>query len=270
MPDVTILEPTTKREGQFPILASQIIAILAQLAVVIGIVAVGFKHFDNIKMGIGAATIYLMLPYTAQMTGHVSHVIPAALLVWAIALYRRPVVSGIFLGLAVCNYYTLFLLPLWLSFYWQRGLMRFVIGFASSVLLLILLLIPWATSLSDFWLLVGKMFGVMLPRMEDLGGIWALGWYHFYRIPLLTAFVAFSGMLALWPAQKNLGTLLSCTAAVMVATQFWHGADGATCVGWYLPLMLLTFFRPNLEDRIALTVLSDTWFPRRQDARAAV
>jgi hypothetical protein len=40
-------------------------------------------------------------------------------------------------------------------------------------------------------------------------------------------------------------------------------------VAWYLPLFLLTVFRPNLEDRVALTVLGEGWFPRRRWAQAA-
>ena len=70
---------------------------------------------------------------------------------------------------------------------------------------------------------------------------------------------ALSFTLAIWPAQKNLGTLLSCSAAVMVATQFWHGYGGGLYMGWYLPLTLLTVFRPNLEDRVALAVLGEGW-----------
>jgi hypothetical protein len=51
----------------------------------------------------------------------------------------------------------------------------------------------------------------------------------------------------------------------MVATQFWHGhgGGGGLFMAWYLPLVLLTFFRPNLEDRVALSVLGEGWFPRR-------
>ena len=73
-----------------------------------------------------------------------------------------------------------------------------------------------------------------------------------------------------WPAQKNLGTLLSCTAAVMIAVQFWHahGDGGGMYVAWYLPLTLLTFFRPNLEDRVALAVLGEDWFTRRKARQA--
>jgi hypothetical protein len=37
-------------------------------------------------------------------------------------------------------------------------------------------------------------------------------------------------------------------------------------MAWYLPLLLLTVFRPNLEDRVALTVLTERWLPRRASA----
>ena len=75
-------------------------------------------------------------------------------------------------------------------------------------------------------------------------------------------FVVLSMSMALWPAQKNLGTLLSCSAAIMVAVQFWHGYGGGTYMAWYLPLALLTIFRPNLEDRMAVTVLGEGWLPK--------
>ena len=53
------------------------------------------------------------------------------------AAYRRPVVAGILLGLAAgVIYYPLFLLPLWIGFYWQRGLVRFLSGFVAVLLLL--------------------------------------------------------------------------------------------------------------------------------------
>jgi hypothetical protein len=74
-------------------------------------------------------------------------------------------------------------------------------------------------------------------------------------MPVLAAFIALCGSLALWPAQKNLGTLMSCSAAVMLGTQYWHAHGGGLYMAWYLPLMLLTIFRPNLEDRVALSVL---------------
>ena len=253
------------------IIAAKTMIVLAQLAVVLAMVLIGYFHFENIKMGIGAATIYLMLPYTAQMTGHVQHVLPAALLLWAIVLYRRPAASGILIGLAMSVfYYPFFLLPLWLSFYWQRGVMRFLTGLLGSVAIMVLTLLFVSEDFASFLTKIKPMFGFWLPKTADLSGIWALGWDGVYRLPVIVACGLIAASLAFWPAQKNLGTLLSCTAAVMIAVQFWHahGDGGGMYVAWYLPLTLLTFFRPNLEDRVALAVLGEDWFTRRKARQA--
>jgi hypothetical protein len=249
--------------ASLPSPAKKSLVILAHLTVAVGMVLIGYRHFDNIVMGVGAATLYLMLPYTALMTNEIKHVLPAASLVWAVLCYRRPLAAGMFLGLAGgMTYYPLFLLPLWLSFYWPRGLLRFLMGVLTMLLLLLFVLFSSADVVHN----VRLMFGLLPPAMNDLRGIWDEslgGWSSYYRIPVLAAFVALASSLALWPAQKNLGTLLSCSAAVMVATQFWHGYGGGEYMAWYLPLMLLTIFRPNLEDRVALTVLAEGWLPRR-------
>ncbi len=271
VPTMSLLnQPSDSKNAQdvYAIVA-KVMAILAHFAVVFGIVTVGYRHFDNLKMGIGAAALYLMLPYTALMTGRIDHILPAALLLWAIVCYRRPLLAGIFIGLAAgVVYYPVFLLPLWLSFYWQRGIWRFLGGVSATLCLMILSLLFVSTDFAEFQGNVQKMFGLWFPARQGLGGIWGLGWDPVYRLPVLAAFIAISGTLAIWPAQKNLGTLLSCSAAIMVATQFWHPHGGGIYVAWYLPLMLLTIFRPNLEDRVALTVLAESWFARR-DRKAA-
>ncbi|MFM7070451.1 MAG: hypothetical protein ACKO38_01480 [Planctomycetota bacterium] len=253
------LSETSKATGQpdANAVAAKLMATLSHFAVVFGIVIVGYRHFDNFRMGVGAATLYLMLPCTALMTGRVDHVLPAALLLWAVVSYRRPLSAGIFIGLATgVVYYPIFLLPLWLSFYWQRGIWRFLGGLAATLALMIVSLAFVSADFAQFQANVQKMFGLWLPVRVGLGGIWGLGWDPVYRLPVLAAFVAISGSLAIWPAQKNLGTLLSCSAAIIVATQFWHPHGGGLYITWYLPLLLLTVFRPNLEDRVALTVLS--------------
>lgn len=242
-------------------------AIGSHLAIALGMVLIGYRHFDNLKMGVGAAALFLMLPYTSQMTGRVEHALPAALLIWAVACYRQPTIAGILLGLAAgVVYYPLFLLPLWLSFYWPRGLMRFVSGLSYSLVTCVLALFFFSRNMSEFWNYIVAMFGVWIPRTSGLEGIWSegWGWDEMYRLPVITAFLVLSISMALWPAQKNLGTLLSCTGAVMVGTQFWHGYGGGLFMAWYLPLLLLTVFRPNLEDRVALSVLGEGWFPRRR------
>src|SRR5690606_14007711 len=64
------------------------VAILSHLAIIFGMVVIGYRHFDNIKTGIAAAVLYLLLPYTTISTelDLVYHVLLGALLVWAIAL----------------------------------------------------------------------------------------------------------------------------------------------------------------------------------------
>ncbi len=233
-------------------------------------VVIGYRHFDNIKTGVAAAVLYLLLPYTAEMTGRVDHALPAALLVWAIVMYRRPMIAGLCLGLASgVIYYPLFLLPLWISFYWQRGLLRFCTGTFVALFVSVGILALYAyyrqegAFLAAFIRDVRQMLGLAPPKFTNLEGFWSYvdGWY---RVPVIATFVALGGSFALWPPQKNLGTLLSGTAAMMLGTQFWHAHGGGLCMAWYLPLLLLAIFRPNLEDRVALTVLDQGWLPRRR------
>ena len=84
-----------------------------------------------------------------------------------------------------------------------------------------------------------------------------------YRIPVMVAFLAMCLGFAIWPTRKNLGTLISCTAAVMVGAQFWHLDRGGIYLAWYLAPLILTIFRPNLEDRVAVSTLGEAWLARR-------
>ncbi|WP_425614973.1 glycosyltransferase family 87 protein [Anatilimnocola sp. NA78] len=253
--------------------AARTMAIISHLSVVIALVIVGLWHFDNVKLGIGAAALYLMLPYTAQMTGHIDHVLPSALMLWAVVFYRRPALAGIFIGLSVgVVYYPLFLLPLWISFYWQRGVLRFLLGLIGAIAVTAISLAFVSEDMISFWSKIRQMFGLFLPNMDagQLRGVWerSFGWDPIYRLPCIALSICLSASFAIWPAQKNLGTLLSCSAAMMLAVQFWHGYGGGTYIAWFMPLMLLTVFRPNLEDRIALTVLGEGWLSKRRSRLA--
>jgi hypothetical protein len=237
------------------VVTAQVMAILSQLAIVIGMTLVALRHFDNIKPGIAAATLYLLLPYTANWTGSVYHALPGALLVWAVLFYRRPFFAGAMLGLAFGTiYYPLFLVPLWASFYWQRGVWRFLLGFIATTALLVVTLAFTTSDVPMFLASLRQMFGITFPITENLRGAWQF-WNEVYRYPIIAAFIGLSLSFVLWPAQKNLATLISCSAALMLATQFWHAHSGGLALAWYLPLLLLTIFRPNLEDRVAASVV---------------
>jgi hypothetical protein len=239
-------------------------AILAHLIVVVGMVWIGFRHFDNIQTGVAAATLYLLTFYTSQFTSQVDHVAPAMLLVWAIAAYRQPLLAGVLLGLAAgMIYYPLFLLPLWCGFYWRRGVVRFVLGVLAALALLAGVLAMNSPDWASFLVSLQQMVGWRNPLNVIPSGFWQ-SYDSAYRIPVLAAFCALSASLAIWPAQKNLGTLLSCSAAVMLATQFWHVHQGGLYMGWYLPLLILTIFRPNLEDRVAISAVRPAWGWRKK------
>lgn len=254
--------PSTRREPAavvplVDVVTVRVMAILSQLAIVLGLVFIGLRHYDNMKTGVAAATLYLLLPYTAMWTGHVTHALPGALLVWAVLMYRRPLFAGAAIGLAFGTiYYSVFLLPLWISFYWQRGLMKFLIGVVAMIVLMVIGLAVMSSDTTMFLAGLKQMFGIRMPFMEpdQLSGAWQF-WKPVYRIPILVAHVGLCLSMALWPAQKNLGILISYSAAVMLGTQFWHAHSGGLSLAWYLPLLLLTVFRPNLEDRTALAVV---------------
>jgi hypothetical protein len=249
---------------------ARVMAIVSQLAIVTGMVLIGWWHFESARMGIAAAVLYLLLPYTATMTGRVDHALPGALMVWAVATYRRPFIAGALIGLAIgAIYYPVFLLPLWCSFYWERGARRFALGVTAALAVLVIGL--WFTS-PDAAVFVGQlrqMFGWILPNKVSLEGFWALpGYDAVFRLPVLAAFIALIATLAIWPAPKNLGTLMSCTAAVLLGSQFWKAHNGGLYMAWYLPVLLLVVFRPNLENRVAMLVLGADWFPKRRRPEA--
>jgi hypothetical protein len=253
--------------NELPIEAHKTVVIISHSFIILGLVLIGYWHFGNAGNGFGAAMLYLLLPYTSQLTGRMDHFLPSALIVWAILLYRRPVLSGILIGLASgSTYYPLFLFPVWISFYWRKGWPRFLAGafFALAAMAGCLMLIP---SDAGVWTDLRRMFGIMQPVSVGLEGVWDLtigGWDPIYRMPMLVACVAMCFGFVLWPARKNLGTLISCSAAVMLCSQFWIGWSGGLYIAWYLPLVLLTIFRPNLDDRVAQSVLGDGWFGRRR------
>lgn len=243
---------------------ARVMAILSQVAIIAGMLWIGARHFDSFAAGLAAASMYLLLPYTALFTGAVEHVLPASLLVGAVALYRRPMAAGILVGVASGTvYYPVFLLPLWCSFYWRRGVKRFAIGVLLAIGVLVIVVAVIDPSFEAFIERFMQMFGLRPPTSHPSQGIWQF-WDGWYRLPILGLFVALAFSFVAWPEPKNLAHLISGTAAVMIGTQFWHAHGGGIFIAWYLPLLLLTIHRPNLEDRTALTRVAEGWWQARQ------
>lgn len=230
--------------------------IAAHIMIVLAFIYIGHCHFGNIRTGIACATLYLLHPYTNQMVGRLDHLIPAALILWAVASYRRPFFSGLWIGTAASLvFYPIFLVPLWCSFYWRRGWIRFLIGLASAILVFITLLFFSPISYGSYGNQLIHMIGKSsLWIFTQPDGFWNSG-DIMYRVPVLAGFMVLCFGMILWPAHKHLATLLSCSALLMLSVQFWQLHEGGLFMAWYMPLLILTIFRPNLEDRVAQTTV---------------
>ncbi|HMC65717.1 MAG TPA: glycosyltransferase 87 family protein [Gemmataceae bacterium] len=229
------------------------LAILGHVAVLVALILIGYRHFHDAHAGMAAATFYLLLPYTALHVGQLHHVLPMALLLWAVAFYRQPTLAGLFLGLAAGTIFPAATFPVWLSFYRRRGAGRFTAAFVTAAVLG-LVATGLVLDLSDWqpW----------LRQQPTTESFWS-GIHWAYRIPVFVGFVAMVAATAFWPAPKNLAHLLALSAAVLIGIQFWYADHGGVYVLWYLPLLLLLVFRPNLSDREALPIQQETdWLAR--------
>jgi hypothetical protein len=242
-------------------------ALLCHLAIVAALVLIGASHFQDATAGMAMATFYLLLPYTAYHVGQVHHVWPTALLLWAVYCYRRPTFAGLFLGLAAGGaFFPLVVLPAWLSFYHRRGVGRFAgfcaLGAAASLGLTALVLAldgrPLISTLTQTFNLAD-----WLPwRVPDTESIWR-GTHWAYRLPVFIAYAAFVLTTLFWPNPKNLAQVIALSAASLIGVQFWYADQGGVYVLWYLPLLLLLVFRPNLSDRQPLPIVAETdWLHR--------
>ena len=229
--------------------AERALAMLCHAAVLVGLVMIGWRHFGDLTAGVGAAALYLLVPYTAYNIGQYHHVLPTAFLVWAVFCYRRPTLAGWLLGVAAgTSVFPVLLFPLWFGFYSGRGASRFGLAFLTAtaasvgVTALVLWLGPSGLNLvTALHLTEWKPWTV--PNTES---IWSGTTHWAYRLPVFMLFVGFVAAVTVWPNPKNLSHLLAQSAAVLIGVQFWHADRGGQYVLWYLPLLLLMVFRPNL------------------------
>jgi hypothetical protein len=245
--------PSALKPNPPQVILSRVLASLAHIGLVAGLIVVGWRHFERPIAGLAVATCYLISPYTRFALVDGGQVVPAALIVTALAVYTLPSLAGLLIGLAAgwmpaC----LGLLPLWTGFYRGRGAVRFAavgLGVVSACGLLSVIvpgLAPWARALGARSLAeAGLLFGFE-PRLS--GSYWT-GNNASYRLPVLIAYLALVFVTTLWPAEKNLGELIAMSSALLVASQFWYLDEGGTLVVLYLPLVLLMMFRPNLTTK---------------------
>lgn len=234
-----------------PSMTARVFTIVGQIVVIVGLILIGVRHFSDASTGVMAATLFLLLPYTAYAIGRPDHIWPGALLVWAIFLYRSPILAGLLLGAAgAIAIFPLVLVPAWLQLYRGRGAGRLLVAvlLAGATVLGVLTLLEvmgWEglgwylrlTSLENWqpWL---------IPTSDSIwtGAHWA------YRLPIFMVYVAFAMTALLWPPVRDLGDLIALSTALIIGTQFWITEHGGEYVLWYAPLMVLMVLRPNLLE----------------------
>jgi hypothetical protein len=91
----------------------------------------------------------------------------------------------------------------------------------------------------------------------DAEGFWA-GVPWAYRIPIFLLFLSFVLTTTIWPAPKNLAHVIALSAGVFISLQWWGADQGGVFVLWYVPLLLLLVFRPNLHERVAPLIVPQT------------
>jgi hypothetical protein len=243
--------PSTLKPLRPEVVLSRVLAALAHMGLVAGLIAVGWWHFDRPIIGLAMATCYLIMPYTRIALVDSGQVLPSALIVGALVYYDRPALAGALIGLAAgwmpaC----LGLVALWTGFYRGRGAGRFlVVGVSATVACAVIGhsipgMAAWARavgarSLAEVGLLPGA-------EATGVGSFWGGVVDENYRLPVLIGYVGLVAVAAFFPTEKNLGELIALSAALLVGCQFWYLAEGGTLVMLYLPMILLMMFRPTL------------------------
>ncbi len=230
----------------------RLLACVAQIGLVVGLCAIGWRHFERPIAGLSVATCYLLLPYARFALADSGQLVPAALIVTAIAFYRIPWVSAPLIGVsAAWMPASIGLIPLWTGFYRKRGWLKFsllslgVWGGCMLVARLVPVLGEWPVALGARTMAEAGLWPIV---DAPPGSFWA-GVDAGYRLPVWIAYLALVVWTSFWPAEKNLGELVATSAALLVASQFWYLSAGGTLVLLYLPLVILMMFRPTLGRR---------------------
>ncbi|VTS04132.1 hypothetical protein [Tuwongella immobilis] len=261
-------DPESQRNIRFWV--SRSVSMTCHLAILVGLVMIGWRHFGDPTTGMAMAAMHVLLPYTAFMVGQVHHILPAALILWAVFTFRHPGLSGLLLGVAAgSSFFPLLLFPLWCGFFWNRGATRFSCMFVLAAVMSLSMtgvVLWWQGQLQqviqELWL-QHDWQPWKIPQNES---IWT-GVHWAYRMPVFIAFLAMWIVGTFWPAPKNLAQLVAQTAVILLGIQFWYTDQGGRYVLWYLPLLTVLVFRPNLaEMRPSLATSERDWMVRWRKA----
>ena len=190
-----------------------------------------------------------------------AHMIPIAMLVWALVFLGRPVVSGMLLGLAAATlFYPVFAIPLWFGWY-LRSKRRDAWRFAAGVIVVGLVTLGGIIALTDAPTPLAavetflKDTVLMQEGAEAYGGLLRGGFWgcfptlrQWLRLPLMVAYFAACLILAGWPAIREKRQLALLTAAAFLGILFWK-SHVTGYAEWYFYLACIGLFWPAQEAK---------------------
>jgi Glycosyltransferase family 87 len=241
-------QPQTQRDAVAQV-AAGILAGAGQIAVLAALIFIGIRHFHDRQLAVAMSVLYLLLPSTALDPNSVNHILSTACILWALALYRAPWASGIFMGLACGSMlYPAFALPVWFAFFGRAHARRFAAA----------LLGVWGVLLVSFAFLSADVQNYLHESLQLISsGVailvkWEspLAWQitdELYLLPIIVSFALMLMVLTVWPREKRFEHLLAASAAVIVGLQFWYPQQVGESLTAYIPLALLIAFRPRLQ-----------------------
>ncbi len=231
------------------------LTLFCHLLIAVGLILVCWFHYDDYHLGFACATLYfllpytyLMMPYTGLKIGRWDHSWLMALMIWALVFHNKPIVSGILMGLSFGSlFFPLVLLPLWFSYYHDKGIWRFVIAsMASFVVSSIVFILAYGGNtqyLASTWMISDWI--TWKEPMTDTQSFWH-GVHWAYRLPVFILYAVIAISVYFWPTPKTLGNLIALSAALLIGIQFWYAHMGGVYILWYLPLLILVVFRPSI------------------------
>lgn len=246
------------------------LALTGHAAVAIALFMIGYRHFRDAEIGTALATLYLLVPYTGYHVAQLHHVLPAALVTWAVVSYRSQVSAGLLLGVAAgTTFFPVLLFPVWMKLYWHQRPWKFIAVYFGALTLgaVITLLVLWSAGLfPDGFIKVLHLADWQPWKQPNSEGLWQ-GVHWAYRLPVFILFAGFILAIPFWVHVRTLAQAVSLSAAVLIGVQFWYAERGGMYVLWYLPLLLIMTLRPTTADLEPLPANGPGWASRFLKAR---
>lgn len=242
--------PETKNEAdKSGGIASKILVVIGHLSVIVALIFLGAITFSEPKSGAAMAALYCLLPCTVMVPRSIEYILPSALILWAFAAHRRPIVAGVLLGLACGTHmFPFVLIPIWLIYYGRKNGIRFSGAFLVTIAVLFgsfaivstdaksfLAASLGSVEVGSFWVLDGQFSGWSLQ-----GGSLALFSTVFSLVALLIG-------LSFWPRKKTLEHLLAHSATIVVAVFLWYSYRTDWFLPGVLPFLILIAYRPMIS-----------------------